>query len=93
MRAQDLADVRHPDLERILGVRRGPPVPDSVHEPVDGDHPAGAEHEQREEPSLLRAAELQRPTMVDHFERSENPELDVRGVDHCLHLPLRSARS
>jgi hypothetical protein len=68
----------HVDLQRGrrgLGRRT---VPELVDQAVSRDDPVRAQEEQRQQRSLLRAAEGNPVTVLDRFQRAENPELDAR---------------
>jgi hypothetical protein len=50
-------------------------APELVEQLVRGDHAAGIERQQAQQRALLLAAEYEWPSVVDDFERTENPEL------------------
>jgi hypothetical protein len=72
---EHLAELRDVHLDRRRCSLRRLVAPELVDQAVTRNGLVGTEEQERQEPALLRAAELQDPALVLDFQRSEDAEL------------------
>jgi len=65
----------HRDLERVLGGSWRTFAPKGVDHSLPREDPVGVQGEERQKRALTRSAEVDRRTLEDHLERSEQSEL------------------
>ena len=63
-------------MQRVVGLLGLLRLPQLVDQQIRGNDAIGIQQQHSEQRSLLRAAELERATLLDRIERAENAELD-----------------
>ena len=91
-RAEQLAQLRHVDLDRVRGRRRRVFTPELVDQAVGRDDLIRVEDQDHKQRSRLRAAELERPPVGDNLERSEHAEVQTGVAEVLERSVMRAAR-
>ena len=73
--AEHLPQLRDVDLQRLSRRLRRLLVPEGFDQPFVRNHPVRVHREHGERGTLLGAAEVERPPVVEHFERAEDAEI------------------
>ena len=73
--SEHLAQLRDVDLQRLSRRLRRLLVPEGLDQPLVRDHAVRVHCEHGERGTLLGAAEVERPPVVEHFERAEDAEI------------------
>ena len=73
LRLERRPQLRDVDPQRVLLTLRVV-APQLLQDAISGHHPIGVEQQQCEERPLLGRADVNPPTKVDNFERTEDPE-------------------